>query len=82
MFIRSKNFEYTTEPHITHTPCYKNVKIIQMKKKKLEYTEEMLEDLKNFKSEDIQSAEKEKVEELKKIVDKDELLKFFKIKNS
>ena len=53
-----------------------------MKKKKLEYTEEMLEDLKNFKSEDIQSTEKEKVEELKRVVDKDELLKFFKIKNS
>jgi hypothetical protein len=53
-----------------------------MKKKKLEYIEEMFEDLKNFKSENIQSTEEEKVEELKKVVDKDDLLKFFKIKNS
>lgn len=55
----------------------RNQKIIQMKKKKLEYTEEIIEDLKNFKTEDIQSTEEEKVEELKKIVDKDKLLNFF-----
>lgn len=36
-----------------------------MEKKKLEYTEEMLEDLKNFKSEDIQSTEEERVETMK-----------------
>ena len=48
-----------------------------MKKKKIEYTEEMLEELKNFKSEDIQFNEEEKVEELKKVVDKDNLLKFY-----
>jgi hypothetical protein len=53
-----------------------------MKKQKLEYTEEMLEDLKNFKTEDIQSTEEEKVKEVSKTKSKEELLKFFKIKNS
>jgi hypothetical protein len=50
-----------------------------MKKKKLEYTKELLDDLKNFKIEDIQSTEKKNVEEIKKVICKDELLKFFKI---
>jgi hypothetical protein len=53
-----------------------------MKNKKLKYTEEMSDELKNFKTEDIQSIEEEKVKEVSKTKNKEELLKFFKIKNS
>jgi hypothetical protein len=50
-----------------------------MKKKKLEYTEEMLENIENFKTEDIQSTEEENVKKLSKNKSKDEILKFFKL---